>query len=252
MVSAGLLGCGNIGHIIAKLRGDIEICALFDVLHERADMLAQITNGTAYRDFSELLTSDCSLIIEAASVEAVHMFAKEVLLNGKDLVIMSVGALSDEIFYRELLELAHLKGRKIYIPSGAIFGLDNLKVGMISRIDSVLLKTTKGPGSLKLDSDDKKLIFKGKARECIKGFPKNMNVSVALGLACGIEPDVELWVDPAAEKNVHEIFVSGEFGEAYIKVQNNPSPDNPSTSYLAALSVITLLTQIDSPIIIGT
>ena len=43
----------------------------------------------------------------------------------------------------------------------------------------------------------KRLIFSGKANECIKAFPKNVNVSVAMSLAAGHDTDVELWVDPS-------------------------------------------------------
>jgi predicted dinucleotide-utilizing enzyme len=96
------------------------------------------------------------------------------------------------------------------------------------------------------------LIFRGKANECIKEFPKNVNVSVALSLAAGREVDVELWADPDVDRNVHEIIAEGEFGDAYIRVRNTPSPDNPATSYLAALSILTLLRDMDDPLVVGT
>ena len=63
-------------------------------------------------------------------------------------------------------------------------------------------------------------------------LPKNINVSVALALATGNDVDVELWADPDVDRNIHEILVSGEFGQADIKVVNQPSPDNPSTSVI--------------------
>ncbi len=50
---------------------------------------------------------------------------------------------------------------------------------------------------------------------------------------------------------MHEIFFEGEFGEAYIRVRNVPSPDNPATSYLAALSILSLLKNLDNPLVIG-
>jgi predicted dinucleotide-utilizing enzyme len=101
-------------------------------------------------------------------------------------------------------------------------------------------------------ADGKRLIFSGKANECIKAFPKNVNVSVAMSLAAGLDTDVELWVDPAVDRNVHEIFVEGDFGEAHIQVTNVPSPNNQATSYLAALSILSLLEKMDDPIVIGT
>ncbi|MEI6842668.1 MAG: aspartate dehydrogenase domain-containing protein, partial [Methanomicrobiales archaeon] len=75
---------------------------------------------------------------------------------------------------------------------------------------------------------------------------------VALGLAAGTDADVELWVDPDVDRNIHEIFVEGKFGDAYIKVRNVPSPDNAATSYLAALSILTLLRNLENPLVIGT
>ncbi len=73
----------------------------------------------------------------------------------------------------------------------------------------------------------------------------------SLSLACGREADVELWVDPKAEQNMHEIFFEGEFGDAYIRICNLPAPENPATSYLAALSVLSLLESLESPLVIG-
>ena len=51
-----------------------------------------------------------------------------------------------------------------------------------------------------------------------KSIPENVNVSVAMSLAAGQYTDVELWVDPAVDRNVHELFVEGDFGETYVKV----------------------------------
>jgi len=105
---------------------------------------------------------------------------------------MSVGALADPEFREEVRMAAVKSGRKIYFPSGAIFGLDNLKIGRISQIDKLLLRTTKSPQSLGIEAKDRKLIFCGKTNECIKAFPKNVNVSVAMSLAAGKDTDVEL------------------------------------------------------------
>ena len=63
---------------------------------------------------------------------------------------------------------------------------------------------------------------------------------------------MELWVDPALERNVHEISVEGDFGEISIQVKNVPSPDNPATSYMAALSILTLLKNLENPLVVGT
>ncbi|ABS55018.1 aspartate dehydrogenase [Methanoregula boonei 6A8] len=252
MMRIGLLGCGNIGHIIARHAEGFTIPAVYDTKPERAKEIADLCNGKAYGDFAAFLEADTDIVVEAASVGAARAHAQEVLEHKKNLVIMSVGALTDQELREGLVAVARQTGTKIYVPSGAIFGLDNVKIGQISPISKLLLKTTKSPQSLGLDAPIRRRIFSGKAHECIKLYPKNVNVSVAMGLAAGQDADVELWVDPAADKNIHELFIEGDFGETYIRVTNVPSPENPATSYLAALSILSLLKNLDSPLVIGT
>jgi len=252
MIRVGLLGCGNVGSIIAREHVGVEIAALYDRIPGRAEEVAKLCNATVYFDFSSFVRADLDVIVEAASVNAVRDHAVEILSNGKDMVILSVGALSDAGFRDRITALAREKGRKIRIPSGAILGLDNLKVGQIVPLTRLLLRTTKSPGSLNIRADRWMMIFSGKANDCIREFPKNINVAVALGLAAGREADVEIWIDPGVDRNVHEIVAEGVFGEVSIRVSNVPSADNPSTSYLAALSILTLLKNLDEPLVVGT
>lgn len=252
MLRIGLLGCGNIGHIIARHAGRFTIVAVFDQVPDRAREIEAISGATAYREFDSFIQADFDIVVEAASVSAVKRHAPDVLAHAKDMVIMSVGALTDPGFRNLIRAKARENGRKVYIPSGAIFGLDNLKIGKISTLNKLLLRTTKSPAALGIEAEERRQIFAGKANECIKSFPKNVNVSVAMSLAAGMDADVELYVDPAVDQNVHELFIEGDFGETYVRVTNMPSPDNPATSYLAALSVLSLLEKMDDPIVVGT
>ena len=165
---------------------------------------------------------------------------------------MSVGALADAAFLARLREAAVASRRRVYIPSGAVMGLDNLKIGRIGGIDRLVLRTTKNPASLGLTLTERTLVFRGRADECVQAFPKNINVSAAIALAAGREVEVELWADPAVDRNIHEVCAEGAFGDAYLRIRNVPSPDNPATSYLAALSILVLLRDLSEPIVVGT
>lgn len=252
MIKIGLLGCGNVGKIIATHAESIQIVAVFDIIPERAENLAALCHARAYTDFDAFMQEDFSIVVEAASVDAVRRYAEAVLRSGRDIIVLSGGALADEEFRERLIEVAREAGKKIRIPSGAITGLDNLKIGQVSPPTKLLLRTTKPPASLGMTAAARTEIFKGLAQDCIRQYPRNINVAVALGLAAGREADVELWVDPAVERNIHEIFAEGDFGEIYIRVRNVPSPDNPATSYMAALSILTLLKNLDNPLVVGT
>ncbi len=63
---------------------------------------------------------------------------------------------------------------------------------------------------------------------------------------------VKVAADPAIDVNRHEIEVEGDFGRIATRVENIPSPRNPRTSYLAALSAIATLKSIVQPVKIGT
>ncbi len=253
MAKIGLLGCGNIGHTIARHKVGIEIRAFYDIAPERVDVMQGLLGqANPHYDFESFLGDEFEILVEAASVGAVLQYGEAALQGGKDLVALSVGALADRGFRSRLEALADSLGRKIRIPSGALFGLDNLKIGQISPLDTLVLRTTKHPAAFGLQTREPTLLFQGSAEDCIKQFPRNANVAVALSLAAERPVAVQLWADPSVSQNTHEIHVAGAFGETTIAIQNLPSPDTPSTSYLAALSVITLLKNLDRPLVIGT
>ena len=193
------------------------------------------------------------LVIEAASIEAVREYAEEVLSTGRDMIILSVGALLDEDFMARLEKASMSKGSRVIVPSGAIGGLDLLKAASISGIEKIVLTTTKNPRSLEdVDATKRSVIFDGTAKDAVDHFPRNINVAAALSIASKAELRVRILADPDVKTNTHEIAAEGKFGEMVLRVSNLPSPDNPKTSYLAALSVIRTIQGLEEKIIIGT
>lgn len=271
-LGVGLIGCGAIGTVLAHAidegqAGDACLVMIYDRRSEKAEFLS---GGLRKKpkiavNFEELIKcKEVDLIVEAASQEAVKAYAFRVLKAGKDLMIMSVGALVDQGLASEIRRIAKKEGRRVYIPSGAIAGLDGVKASSICRVKKVTLTTRKPPESLRENPyfmekfggkvEGPTLLYEGPAVEACKLFPANVNVAAALGLAgVGMENTlVRIIVDPSLDKNVHEIEVVGEFGELKVCVQNVPSASNPKTSYLAALSAIATLRKITEPIVVGT
>ena len=249
--------------------GDIALEMIYDIVRKHAERLASTLSRRPKiaEDADELLEDEkIQLVIEAASQDAVRQYAVKALSKGKDLMVMSTGALIDDELFREISRIAKEQGRKVYVPSGAIVGLDNIKAAAVRPIEEVTLITRKPPRSFEgaplitkqridLSTLDKPLVlFEGPAREAVKLFPKNVNVSASLSLA-GIGPDrtkVKIIADPQAKNISHEIHVKGEFGEIITRTLNKPFPENPKTSYIAALSAIATLRKICGSIIIGT
>ena len=97
-------------------------------------------------------------------------------------------------------------------------------------------------------------VFEGTAREGAAGFPANVNVAAALGLA-GIGPDrtrLEIWADPDLDRNTHEIAVDSDSARLSMKIENVPSEENPGTGKITALSVIAALRSLGAPLRVGT
>jgi len=273
--NVGLIGCGTIGtHLALAIESrsiaNASLIGLFDVVYSNAKSLKSKLKSSpeVYTDFKSLIDSPVDVMIEAASQEAVRKFAKPIIEAGKDLMVMSVGALADTTFCAELLDQAAIrKGRsRIYVPTGAIAGIDAIR-SVKHLLDSITLTTTKSPKALagapffatreiNLDTITKVTeIYEGSAAEAVKLFPANINVAAVLSLA-GIGADktkVRVLVDPHATTNQHEIVATGRFGDIKITVNNVTTPGNPKTSFLAVLSAIECLRSIcDDALRIGS
>ena len=265
-VGVGLIGCGAIGRDMATTihSGDVPgagVVALFDVEESQGNSLAATLGdpGLFHGDLDKFLdVPGLDLVVECASGAAVRASAERVLEKGKDLMVMSTGALLDEALMSRLSELAAANGRKLLAPSGAIGGIDAIRAGG-GLLEEVAIITTKPPEGLKgspgfADWEGKEItapqvIYEGPAVDGVKLFPANTNVAATLSLA-GLGPDktkMKVIADPKAPGNVHEIQAKGSFGVMRLSFENRPHPNNPKTSYLAILSAIELLRKACAP-----
>ncbi|HNV86250.1 MAG TPA: DUF108 domain-containing protein [Candidatus Omnitrophota bacterium] len=268
-IKVGIVGCGAIGtqlaHVIEKkFSARCRLVCLNDLLPEKAGLLRSILESQPSVVSQEKLIRESDFIIEAASAKVVLPLLKKGLPLGKSVLVMSVGALLvEDQAVRKLVG----KGKgTIFLPSGAIAGLDGLLAARTGGIQWVRLTTRKPPRALEgapyvqkrgfklAKLRNPKLIFQGSAREAVSAFPENINVAALVSLA-GIGPQrtkVQIYAVPGLKRNVHEIEIVGTFGRLKVITENVPSPRNPKTSYLAMLAPGALLEKIFGMIKIGT
>ena len=251
----GIVGCGAIARTITdfalKENLGVHIKFFYDQDMERAENLAEHAGGVAVQNVQDML-SYVDLIVEAASPGAVVEIVPKVLESKRDVIIMSLGALMDQDLKHHLEDLARKNHSRIYMPSGAIAGLDGVKSASMGEIREVNLVTRKPPRSLGISTDTEKVLYDGKASGAVRKFPANINVAAALSIACGMEADVKIVADPKIDRNCHEIHVVGDFGEITTTTQNRSCKTNPKTSLLAAYSVIKLLKTLNEHSRLGT
>lgn len=260
MKKIGIVGCGAIGSSLAKaiakdFKAKARLSALYDIALERALSLAHAVGDKSLAVCGlDKLIAKSDLIIESASADCSYQVALKSLLRKKDVMVMSVGGLVNG--FQRLEKLAEKNNCRIFIPSGAIAGVDALKAAKKGRIKSVTLTTRKNPLSLagvgKINKP--KIIFSGSARQAIKLYPKNINVSAVLSIAgMGVEKTrVRIIADPKVKTNMHEIEIISSAGKVFTRTDNLLHPDNPKTSFLAVLSAIAVLDNAFGCVKVGT
>jgi len=261
------VGCGAIGTAVAvgcarHFRGRVRVVAVNDLDPVKARVLARKVRGARVAALARLVAAS-DLVVEAASAKVSAAVARRALSKGTDVMVMSVGGLLGR--QSALGRLAARKGAHLYVPSGAVAGLDAVRAFSFVRWQRLLLRTAKPPRAL--EGADylvrrgirlkglrrPRTVFRGTAFEAVRAFPKNINVVAALALAAQgrIVPRVEIVADPRLKKNVHAIEARSEGGRITVTCENVPSAANPKTSQLAILSALAVVRRLVDAVSIG-
>ena len=265
MKSIGIVGCGAIGRALIRAVESGRLAVRVAGVTSRTEtsarkFLAGFKDPPPYLSLTELIAAS-DLIVEAAGGQVVAELARQTFAAGKDLMVISVGALLE---HPEVMAESRRTGCRLYVPSGAIAGLDGIKSACVGAITHVTHTTRKPPLGLEgapylvergislAGLQEEKEVFSGSAREACRGFPANVNVTGAVSLA-GIGPDhtrVRILAVPGLERNCHDIDVEGEFGKLHVHIENVPS-ENTKTGKLTALSIIRAVQDVVDPVRIG-
>lgn len=273
-MKVALVGCGFIGASLAKaieteMTEHMELVTIHDEMRDKAVLLAKDLGAKPLiaESVDNIIDDDeIELVIEAASQTAAKAIVAKALAAGKHVMVMSVGAFADDDFRRDVESIAKRQSAKLYVPSGAIGGLDWVKAASSVGLDKVTITTRKPPKALegapyvvrnRIDLntiDEPTQIYEGPAADAASSFPANVNVAVALSLAgIGVHKTlVRVIADPTVQRNIHEMTAEGAAGQITVRVENLPAPTNPKTSWVAALSAIQKLREIAQPLSLGT
>jgi aspartate dehydrogenase len=222
MKRIGVIGCGAIGTIIAEaVERKIVVCdelILCDYDGKKAEKLKRSLRFP--------------VTVVAASQQAARDYVGQITAEDIDLIVMSTGALL----------VLNVQSSKVHVPSGAIGGLDALSSAALAGIEEVVLVSRKNPKAFDMTNKEQKVVYEGSAEEASRLYPREMNVAATLTLT--VKPAkvrVQVVSDPAVQRNTHEFQVKWQFGEMFLRFANDPHPENPRTSALAAWSAIKLL-----------
>jgi aspartate dehydrogenase len=238
MKTVGLIGCGAIGTVLAEaIERKLVVCdelILYDSDMPKAEQMKKSLNfpTTIVASLDDMLKRKPTVIVEAASQQAARDYVGRIVAANIELIVMSTGALLD----------LNVDMSKVHVPSGAIGGLDAVSSAALAGIDEVILTSRKNPRALERNNKEAETVYEGSAEEAARRHPREMNVAATLALT--VKPakvTVQVISDPNVQRNTHEIQVKWKFGEMFLRFSNDPHPENPRTSALAAWSAIRLL-----------
>src|SRR5215208_2878090 len=150
----GLIGFGAIGREVAAavVEGRAGRAKLGGVLVRSPE---KVEPGTAeglgcrfYTDAANFLDAEMDLVIEAAGHDAVRAYAESVLRADKDLMVVAIGAFADAGLWERVSRLAHDRGRRVYLPSAGIAGLDAIGSAALAELTEVTHFIRKPPSGL--------------------------------------------------------------------------------------------------------
>lgn len=262
----GVAGLGTIGSYLVRALADgvpgLELACIATRDHAKARAWLDRERVSCPIVKLEAMPSHADLVVECAPAAVLDDICRPMLSTRKRVMVLSSGAL---LTHPELIELAQHKGGQIIVPTGALIGLDAVTAAARGEIASVKLTTRRPPAGLAgaphlsangiaIDALDGPLqVFSGTARAAAAGFPANANVIAALALA-GLGPDlteVEIWADPALERNCHTVEVEASSARFTMTIENVPS-ENPLTGRITPLSVLAALAKLRAPLRVGT
>ncbi|GAA1792337.1 aspartate dehydrogenase domain-containing protein [Leucobacter iarius] len=256
-IRVALLGLGAIGARVADgLRNGAAPGAVLAGAVVRTPGAAT-ARGIAELDLDDAIASS-GLVVECAGVPAARELGPRVIAAGRDLLLVSIGALADPADRARLLDGPGV----CRLSSGAIGGLDLLRAatrdGGLARAS---LTTTKRPAALVqpwmteteraalLGLTEPTRILTGTVQDAIARFPSSLNVAVALAAATGLwhETEVRLVADPRAPRTEHVIEASGPAGEYRFAAANAPLPERPASSGIVSQAVLCGIADLARP-----
>jgi aspartate dehydrogenase len=261
----GLIGLGAIGEAVleARAKGELPGVEIVAVLVRRPRPQARRGDTEITANPAHFFSHPMDAVLECAGHQAVRDHAERAIAAGANLMVTSVGAFTDEPFFKRVIEAARLARRRVILPSAGIGALDILSAGAAGGLEEVEIEVRKDAASWKgtaaersHDLDRLKMpvvLFDGPVREGAKRYPQNVNISAAVALA-GIGLDktrLRIVADPTIDTHLVTVSARGAFGEFRFVEDVIPSAQNRKTGKLVAMAVVKTLRQLESTLVVG-
>jgi aspartate dehydrogenase len=267
----GLIGYGAIGQVVAKAilegragRANLKAVLCRDARKHRKTQDDPAEGKPIFTDTHEkFFHGPFDLVIEAAGQDALRQYGNRILESGSNLLITSIGALTDDDFFSSLRERAEKQGARIFLISGALPAVDWMSAAALSGDCSAVISQAKPVASWRgtpaveiVDLDrltQSTCFFEGTARQAASRFPKSSNITAMLALAtAGMDKtQVRLVADPNRSEMHTVIDFKSRAGSLQMEWTGVPSEINPKTSADVPLTVVKAIRNLTDTVCYG-
>ncbi|HOX56115.1 MAG TPA: DUF108 domain-containing protein [Candidatus Paceibacterota bacterium] len=188
----GLIGLGYLGRYVYEQivsRPELGLDVAF--VHElAADRLAGVPAEAALPNITAFASRGADLVIEMAHPAVTRQFGEQ-FLRETDYMPLSMTAFADEGLQDRLIETARRSGTCLFVPHGAVVGLDSIFEGreLWEEVTVVMKKNPKNldfsaaPQLKPVDVAKPVTLYDGPTRGVCPLFPRNVNSHAAVALA---------------------------------------------------------------------
>jgi len=218
----GLIGFGFIaGYIYREIttRPELGLDIAF-VWNRSPEKLKEIPSDLVLDNLSDFASRAADLVVEMAHPSVSRDYAKAILSN-TNYMMLSVTAMADPELSAELIGTAQTNGTSLFIPHGALVGVDSLHEARDNWAD-VTITFRKPPGNVDLSAsgtdpdaiDSEQIIYDGSVRGAAAKFPRNVNAMATCALASlGFDQTRGVMIlDPNATAMSAEVIAHGKDG----------------------------------------
>lgn len=248
-----IIGYGMLGqYLVNAIQNDKSVSQHFDIAlvwNRSVERLASVQPESVRYDgpLDKLFDNDSfgriDLVVEVCHPSITQQYGAYFLQHA-DLFVGSPTAFADTRTESTLREIANNGQHGIYVPSGALWGADDIaKMGSLGTLRGLTVTMKKHPQSLKLEEPlkaindayiadqertDECVLFDGSVGELCPLSPNNVNTMACAALASG--PNVgfsktrgRLVADKRLDAHIVEIEVDGPDGFSVKTVRHNPA-----------------------------
>ena len=243
MVKVGVLGNGKLGKII--------IDALNKGLAPECEFIGAASRSLGITVF-DLIEDGADIIIEAATPDALKSCIVDILKKGVSVIPLSTGIFADPDCLEAVYRAAKESGAKVYLPHGAEGAFDLASTfSLVPGMKATVIQNIPDHSGIKTGTfiDDMPREFKGSVLEGFALSPAHLNVAIETAIACGGFDNTSFEIRvPEDGRMGFSLELENDKAEAVLNIKNKIIPGTPPDRSMIALSAVSMLNRITSPI----